>query len=107
MPVNKTDVEPTPPKDDEPKETTPKATEVSKSKATAEPVKQDRPEPKVQEEIKPQSYVWLADGSVLRVNDEDLPGASGAANPHGHWQTGNKVFEIVGIYPTESVVEDN
>jgi hypothetical protein len=74
---------------------------------SAEPVKQDRPVRKSEEDSKPQSYVHLADGSVLRVNNEDLPGASGTFNPLGHWQRGNKVYEIVGIYDVESVVEDN
>lgn len=70
-------------------------------------VKQDRPEPKVDKNATPQSYVWLADGSVLRVNNEDLPGASGTANPYGHWQRGNKVYEIVSIHGVESEIEEN
>lgn len=73
----------------------------------AEPVKQDKPVAKSSEDDKPQSYVHLADGSVLRVFNEDLPGSSGAQNPFGHWQRENKVFEVIGIYPVESVVEDN
>jgi hypothetical protein len=72
-----------------------------------EAVKQDRPEPKADVNAVPQSYVWLANGVVLRVNDKDLPGASGASNQFGHWQTGNSVFEIVGVYPVESVVEES
>jgi len=74
---------------------------------TTEAVKQDRPEPKSTEDDKPQSYVWLTDGSVVRVNDEDLPGASGAQNPLGHWQRGNNVYEVVGVYPVESVVKES
>jgi hypothetical protein len=84
-------------------------TEVQTGRAapTTETVTQDRPESKLKEVEEPQSYVWLANGQVHRVNDKDLPGASGAQNPHGHWQTGNKVYEVVGIYPVESVVEEN
>ena len=83
------------------------AVNTGRTAAPTEAVKQDRPEPKADVNATPQSYVWLADGNVLRVNDEDLPGASGAGNPHGHWQKENKVYEIVGIYPVESVVEES
>lgn len=77
-----------------------------RNEPSAEPVKQDLPVREDKPEQVPQSYVWLADGSVLRVNDEDLPGASGAQNPFGHWQRGNKVYEVVGVYPAESTVEE-
>lgn len=73
-----------------------------RSVAPTEASKPEQPKAVVQEESKPQSYVWLADGSVLRANDEDLPGASGAQNPHGHWQKDGKVYEIVGVYPIET-----
>lgn len=63
--------------------------------------KSDAPKPKVVEEDKPQSYVWLADGRVLRANDEDLPGPAGHGNAHGHWQDGDKVYQIVAVYPVE------
>src|SRR3954469_9739007 len=67
-----------------------------RSAPSTEAVTQDKPQPKEDPNATPQSYVWLVYGEVLRVNDEDLPGASGAANPHGHWQRENKVFEVVG-----------
>jgi hypothetical protein len=78
--------------------------EVSTGRSVA-PTEASKPEqPKSVEKVeeKPQSYVWLSDGSVLRANDEDLPGASGSQNPFGHWQRDGKVFEIVGVYPTET-----
>ena|ERR1700733_12598666 len=98
MPVNK---------DPKPEDVQPsnEPQQITREAPSTEPVKQDRPEPKEDPNAVPQSYVWLADGSVLRVNNEDLPGASGAANAHGHWQRGNKVYEIVGIHPVEDVVE--
>jgi hypothetical protein len=67
--------------------------------------KSEAPEPKVAEEVTPQSYVWLANGEVLLVENEDLPGGSGAANVHGHWQKDGKVFEIVAVYPAEENAE--
>jgi len=77
------------------------AQEVSGAKASAEFSKPDNP--KTPEENLPdsatQSYVWLADGSVLRVQNEDLP--QGGHQTYGHWQRGDKVFLIVAIYPVE------
>lgn len=75
--------------------------------APTEVSKQDLPEQKEQQEVKPQSYVHLADGTVLRVNDEDLPVASGTNNTNGYWQKGNKVFHVIGVYPVEITVEEN
>jgi hypothetical protein len=74
---------------------------------STEAVKQDLPPRKDDTPNVPQSYVHLANGQVLRVNDEDLPGASGVQNPHGHWQTGNKVYEVIGIYPVETTIEES
>jgi len=102
---------PTPPETvTEPNANGPEAKEVTpdgRSVAPTETVKQDKPEVVEDANAKPQSYVWLADGSVLRVNDEDLPGASGAQCPNGHWQRGNNVYEIAFIFPTESVVKES
>lgn len=84
----------------------PKTQEMKRSMAPNEPQTQDLPEKKEDPNARPQSYVWLADGSVLRAFNDDLPGASGAGNPHGHWQRGNEVFEIVGIYPVQTEVEE-
>lgn len=67
--------------------------------------KSDAPKPEPKEEDKPQSYVWLNDGQVLRVDDEDLPGSAGHGNAHGHWQIGNKVYNIVSVYPVETTLE--
>lgn len=57
------------------------------------------------EETIPQSYVWLANGEVLLVNDEDLPGASGAHNPHGHWEKDGTVYQVVAVYPAGEKAE--
>lgn len=52
-----------------------------------------------------QYYVHLADGTVVRVNESDLP--SGVDSPGGrHWQRGNKVFSVIGVYPVETVVSE-
>lgn len=81
--------------------------EVSSSKASADFSKPDNPPPP--EENVPdsatQSYVWLADGSVLRVMNEDLP--QGGHQTLGHWQRGDKVFLIVAIYPVEDKGQTN
>jgi len=77
------------------------AEEVQGSKASAEFATQDAP-PKVEEDTSDsatQSYVWLADGSVLRVRNEDLPPAGHLTL--GHWQRGDKVYLVVAIYPVE------
>jgi hypothetical protein len=112
MPIKGNDAVPEvkpPTRPEEPTETTAKMETVATGRTAPsnEPVKQDRPEPKVDKDAVPQSYVWLADGSVIRVNNEDLPGASSTFMPNGHWQRDDKVYEIVGIYPVESVVEEN
>lgn len=87
--------------------------DVDGEKATAKPVatkravaptkasKSEAPKRTVEEETIPQSYVWLANGEVLRANDEDLPGHAGNAHPHGFWQKNGQVYTIVGIYPVE------
>lgn len=74
--------------------------------APSEPTKSEAPARKVAEEEKPQSYVWLANGEVVRAYDEDLPGAAGAAHPFGFWQKDGSVYQIVGVYPTEDKAEE-
>jgi len=58
------------------------------------------------EDETPQSYVHLANGEVLLVNDEDLPGSAGSANPHGHWVKDGSVFQVIGVYPKEEKAEE-
>lgn len=66
---------------------------------------QDSP-PVVQEvKVEAEFYVWLADMSVERVKESDLPGGHGTNAPEGHWQRGNKVYNVVGVYPVETTVE--
>jgi hypothetical protein len=78
----------------------PKATEVKPSKDTDTVVTQDKPAVvDTNENVITQSYVWLADGSVLRVENEDIPQAG--HNHLGHWQRGDKVYQVVGVYPVE------
>lgn len=84
----------TPPPDDT-------VVDTGRETAPTDTVKQERPVRKAEEDVKPQSYVWLANGVVRRVFDEDLPGASGSANPFGHWQESGKVYQVVGVYPVE------
>jgi hypothetical protein len=77
-----------------------KATVVNAPRNTGEVSKQDKPAaPDPNEGVITQSYVWLADGSVLRVENEDLP--QGGHQTMGHWQRGDKVYVIVGVYPVE------
>ena len=101
MPIAKKEaefVEPTVP-------TEPEIVEVKRETPSAEPVKQDLPEKVADQTFEPQSYVWLADGSVVRAYDADLPAGGGTGTPHGFWQRGDKVYQVVGVYPVESVVE--
>jgi len=72
--------------------------------APTETVTQDLPETVEEKNTEPQSYVHLANGTVLKVNDKDLPTPAGAGAPNGFWQTGNKVHHVIGIYPVETTV---
>jgi len=85
----------------------PDVQEVKRDTAPSTLSKQDLPVSKEKEIAEPQSYVHLADGTVLRVNDTDIPASAGAGNPNGFWQRGNKVFHVVGVYPVETVVEES
>lgn len=78
---------------------------VSDPKASNELSTQDKPKPIADEVKVPQSYVWLADGSVLRVANEDIPQPGHMTL--GHWQRGDKVYEIVGVYPIEENGQTN
>lgn len=82
------------------------ATVAKKADVSAEAVKQDKPEVAEDENTESQYYVHLSNGSVLRVNEEDLPARSGSNAAMGHWQTGNKVYQVIGIYPVEDTVKD-
>jgi hypothetical protein len=46
-------------------------------------------------------YVWLANGDIERVAEEDLPTGSGTNAPQGFWQKNGKVLMVVGIHPIE------
>jgi hypothetical protein len=74
--------------------------------APNEPTKSEAPTRKVEEDVKPQSYVWLANGEVVRAFNEDLPGFAGNGHPHGFWQKDGNVYQIVGVYPTEEKAEE-
>ena len=78
----------------------PQAKETKAPRNTGELSTQDKPAtPDPNEGVVTQSYVWLADGSVLRVENEDLP--QGGHQTLGHWQRGDKVYQVVGVYPVE------
>lgn len=49
-------------------------------------------------------YVHLADGSVERVKEDDLPTPAGTNAVMGYWQRDKKLYVVVGIYPVESNV---
>jgi hypothetical protein len=71
-------------------------TTASKSEAVA-----DKPK----EEEKAQSYVWLPNGEIRLVKDEDLPGHAGVQAQNGLWEEDGKVFNIVAVYPKEFTKE--
>lgn len=54
-----------------------------------------------------QFYVHLADGSVVRVKEKDLPFGSGSNATYGHWQREDKVYLVIGVYPVEDIVKGN
>ena len=64
-----------------------------------------KPEPK--EEEKPQSYVWLGNGEVLLVNDEDLPENAGHGAGYGYWEKDGKVHKVVAVHEKEITKEKN
>lgn len=66
----------------------------------------DAPKPSAKPAVEAQFYVWLANGDVKRVKESDLPGVGGTNAIFGHWQEGNKVFTVVGVYPVEDVVTE-
>jgi len=76
-----------------------KGVEVKRDKVPAGLATQDKPEPVVDDTAADESYVWLADGSVLRVANADVP--QGGHLTLGHWQRGDKVFQVVAVYPVE------
>jgi hypothetical protein len=88
-------------------ETDKRAVDTARPTAPKTAVKQDLPEKTTVEEETPQSYVWLANGQVLLVDDEDLPGHAGGTAQHGFWQQGDKVHSIVGVYAKEITVKGN
>lgn len=47
-------------------------------------------------------YVWLADGSVERMPERDLPGAAGTNAAHGHYVRDGHTFLIVAVHPVET-----
>ena len=49
-------------------------------------------------------YVHLADGSVERVKESDLPTPAGTNAMNGHWQRDGKVYQVIGVYPVEDTV---
>lgn len=68
-------------------------------------VSQDRPAKFSEPVPEEQFYVHLANGEVLRVNQSDLPEGTSTNAPMGHWQQGNKVHTVVGVYPVETIVK--
>lgn len=74
---------------------------------------QDEPETATQavpktamvEVVDPHFYVWLANGTVIRVKQSDLPAPAGTNAPFGHWQQEDSVFQIVNVVPVEDKVK--
>lgn len=107
MPVNKSNekTDPTPEFVEPKSEESPDVQVMPKAAASADVVTQDVPVSKTKEAEEPQSYVHLADGTVLRVLDKDIPVGAGTGSPYGFWQRENKVYHVIGVYPVETVVE--
>lgn len=83
---------------------TPPADDVSREEvAPTEISKPDRPAKVEEEDDKPQSYVWLANGTVKRCYNEDLPQNGGL--DLGHWDEGSSVHQIVFVFPVEETVK--
>lgn len=82
-----------------PKEST--AVSTGRESVPTEPVKSEVRVQEVEDDTVPQSYVWLPNGEVLLVNDEDLPGAAGVQNAYGHWEKDGKVYDIAFVFPKE------
>lgn len=47
-------------------------------------------------------YVWLADGSVERVSEKELPGSAGTNALNGHFVRDGHTFLIVAVHPVET-----
>jgi len=76
------------------------------SRADAAPTEFSTPDVKAveeEEDTRPKSYVWLANGQVKKCYDDDLP-AHGTGD-FGHWNEGNNVHLIVAVYPVEETVK--
>lgn len=58
------------------------------------------------DEEQPDVYIHLANGDVERVNASELPGTSGADNPHGHYVKDGKTHTIIGVHPVETDVPE-
>lgn len=55
-----------------------------------------------EEDVIPQSYVWLANGEVLLANNEDIPQPAGHGAWHGYWEKDGLVHTIVAVHPKET-----
>jgi|SRR5712672_1779777 len=75
------------------------ATEVKAAKGNDKLATQDKPAVVNTSTVIDESYVWLANGDVLRVKNEDIP--QSGHQTLGHWQRGDKVYQVVGVYPVE------
>jgi hypothetical protein len=85
------------------------SSETVSTNRTAAPTQASKSEVRTQtvdEEEEPQSYVWLPNGEVLLVNDEDLPGVAGNQAQQGHWEKDGKVYTIVAVYPKETTIKE-
>ena len=51
-------------------------------------------------------YVHLADGSVERVKESDLPAGAGTNAMMGYWQRDKKVYHVIGVYPVEDIAKE-
>lgn len=78
---------------------------VKTSAASAEISKQDEVKPAEEENANPQFYVHLANGEVLRCEEDQLPVGGGTNAPNGHWVKDGKSFVVVGVYPAENEVK--
>ena len=78
---------------------------VKGASASSQLSKQDVPEVAEDEDAENQWYVHLANGEVMRCEEDQLPGGSGTNAPNGHWVKDGKAFQVIGVYPVENEVK--
>lgn len=53
-------------------------------------------------EVEPEVYLHLADGSVERVKESEIPPHAGTNASLGHFKRDGFVYVVTGVYPVET-----